>query len=96
MFFSVKTSVKILDKTYIPCVCYAMNETIQKTIEDLANKNKAVIYDEKVFFQNGKVIKTQKMLKAEKKEARKEAKKAEKLAEKTEVFDDKDQIEMDF
>ena len=56
MFFSVKSSIKIAGKVYTPCVCYALPEALKATIEKLAKEEKAYIYENKVFFQNGKVI----------------------------------------
>lgn len=56
MFFSVKTPLKIAGKTYIPCVCYALPERLELTVEKLVGENKAVIYKEKVAFMNGRVI----------------------------------------
>lgn len=69
MFFSVKEPIKIAGKTYIPCVCYSLPKFLELTVNDLVNKGKAVIYAERVFFQNGKVIE-------------KETKKAKKIVKK--------------
>ena len=57
MFFSVKREIKIAGKTYIPCVCYPVTKFLERTVQKLAEEGKAVIYSERVFFQNGKVIK---------------------------------------
>lgn len=75
MFFSVKYPVKLAGKTYIPCICYPLPRFLEMTVEKLVKEEKAVIYDEMVFFQNGKVIKTEKMIKAEQKEVKKANKK---------------------
>lgn len=56
MFFSVKEPIKIAGKTYIPCVCYTLPRFLEATVNELVNKNKAVIYSEYVYFQNGKVL----------------------------------------
>lgn len=69
MFFSIKEPIKIAGKTYIPCVCYPLPKFLELTVNDLVNKDKAVIYAERVFFQNGKVIE-------------KETKKAKKIVKK--------------
>lgn len=69
MFFRVKEPIKIAGKTYIPCVCYPLPKFLELTVNDLVNKDKAVIYAERVFFQNGKVIE-------------KETKKAKKIVKK--------------
>lgn len=82
MFFSVKEPLKIAGKTYIPCVCYPLPKFLELTVNELVNKDKAVVYSEYVYFQNGKVIKTEKMLKAEKKETKKSEKKSSKITEK--------------
>ncbi len=89
MFFSVKTALKIAGKVYIPCVCYPLPEVLAPTIDKLVGENKAVKYEEHVFFQNGAVIKTEKMLKEEKKEAKKVERKTKKevTAEKKEEVD---------
>lgn len=57
MFFSVKREIKIAGKTYIPCVCYPVTKFLERTVQKLSEEDKAVIYSERVFFQNGKVIK---------------------------------------
>lgn len=56
MFFSVKQPLKIAGKVYIPCVCYALPETLKETIEHLKKENKAEIYSERVYFCNGKIV----------------------------------------
>lgn len=56
MFFSVKRVLKIAGKTYIPCVCYPVTKFLERTVNKLSDEGKAVIYDDRVFFQNGKVI----------------------------------------
>lgn len=56
MFFSVKQPLKIAGKEYTPCVCYPLLKFLEYTVEQLTKENKAVIYAERVFFQNGKVI----------------------------------------
>ena len=35
MYFSVKQSVKIAGKAYIPCVCYPLPEALKLTVEQL-------------------------------------------------------------
>jgi hypothetical protein len=56
MFFSVKTSLKIADKVYTPCVCYPVTDALEATIDKLVAEDKAVKYEKQVFFQNGKVL----------------------------------------
>lgn len=105
MFFSVKQPLKIMGKVYSPCICYQVTKYLQATVESLVKEDKAVVYEEKVFFQNGKVLKSLDERKAEEKlkiqaekKAEKEAKKKakeEKLEEKVEEeikeeFDDSD------
>lgn len=88
MFFSVKREIKIAGKTYIPCVCYPVTKFLERTVQKLSEEGKAVIYSERVFFQNGKVIKkpvvketlTTSKLKKDKKE-----KKVENKTKETEV-----------
>lgn len=80
MFFSVKKSLKLNGKIYIPCVCYEYGQDFEATVNKLVSEDKAVIYEERVFFQNGKPLPSLKereaKAKAEKK-ARKEAEKKE-------------------
>jgi len=77
MFFSVKSPVKIAGKVYTPCVCYALTDYLKATVEKMAKEEKAYIYEDKVFFQNGKVIEKKveaKPVVTEKKKAKKEKK----------------------
>lgn len=85
MFFSVKTPMKIAGKVYLPCICYPLSRFLEHTVDYLVKKDKAVKYDEMVFFQNGKVLPTQKELKAKEKEEKKTKKEAEKKAKNIEV-----------
>lgn len=81
MYFSVKSPLKIAGKVYTPCVCYALPEVLVPTIEKMVKEDKAYIYDNKVAFQNGKVLvkKVKEVeVKAEKKPSKK-SKKEEKL-----------------
>ena len=81
MFFSVKKTIKIGGKVYKPCICYEVTRALELTLQKLASAGKAVLYDERVFFQNGKIIKTEAMLKAEKKAEKKASRKAKKVSE---------------
>lgn len=81
MFFSVKKMIKIGGKVYKPCICYEVTRALELTLQKLTSAGKAVIYDERVFFQNGKIIKTEAMLKAEKKAEKKASRKAKKTSE---------------
>ena len=56
MFFSVKHSIRIAGKVYMPCVCYNLTKFLELTVKDLENQGKATIHDKMVFFQNGKII----------------------------------------
>ena len=56
MFFSVKSSVKILNKVYTPCICYEVTDVLAPTIDKMVEEGKAYKYENRVFFQNGKVI----------------------------------------
>lgn len=82
MFFSVKKGLKIAGKVYTPCICYPVTKILEKTILKLEKEGKVTVYNERVFFQNGKIIKTETMLKEEKREAKKAERKAKKEAEK--------------
>lgn len=74
MFFSVKAPIKIAGKVFQPCICYEVTKVIELNVEKLVAEGKAVKYEERVFFQNGKVI-----------EAVKPAPKAKKTPKKEEV-----------
>lgn len=56
MFFSVKHSIRIAGKVYMPCVCYSLTKFLELTVKDLEKQGKAAIHDKMVFFQNGKII----------------------------------------
>ena len=56
MFFSVKTPVKIMGKVYTPCICYPLPDILAPTIDKLVEEEKAYKFDERVYFQNGKII----------------------------------------
>lgn len=88
MYFSVRNQVKIGGKVYKTCVCYKTENTvIMNTIENLVKKDLAVIYEEKRYFCNGKLVKTS----AEKEAEEKARKKAERKAKK-EVAEEKAEI----
>lgn len=80
MYFSVKSSVKIAGKVYVPCICYALPDVLAPTVNKMVEEGKAVIYKDKVFFQNGRVLvkKPKKILITEEKPSKK-SKKGEKL-----------------
>ena len=56
MFFSVKSTVKIGGKVYIPCVCYSLSDHLVPTIDKMVEEGKAYKFEKRVFFQNGKII----------------------------------------
>lgn len=56
MFFSVKHSIRIAGKVYMPCICYNLTKFLEFTVKDLEKQGKATIHDKMVFFQNGKII----------------------------------------
>ena len=64
MFFSVKRPMKILGKTYVPCICYEVTKFLEATVNKLVAEEKAVTYETGVGFMNGKVlVKTKKLSK---------------------------------
>lgn len=99
MYFSVRKSIKIANKTYIPCVCYQLPNVLVPTVEMLVRADKAYIYKEPVSFMNGKVLVKETKTKA-KKTARKEASKVkaenveEPKAEENEVITEKEVDEL--
>ena len=98
MFFSVKTPTKIAGKVYTPCVCYPLPDVLKPTIEKMVNEEKAYIYDCKVAFQNGRVLKKveAKPVIGEKKKAKKEktvpVKDVKELAEEAEIIPSPEEI----
>lgn len=56
MFFSVKHSIRIGGKVYMPCICYELTKVLELTIKDLEKQGKATIHNKMVFFQNGTII----------------------------------------
>jgi hypothetical protein len=52
-FFSVKHGTKIQGAHYIPSVCYPLSSGLQTVIEEMAAKDMAKIYPEKVRFVTG-------------------------------------------
>ena len=56
MFFSVKHSIRIGGKVYMPCICYELTKVLELTVKDLEKQGKATIYDKMVFFQNGVIV----------------------------------------
>ena len=76
MYFSVKSSVKIDNKVYTPCVCYALPDVLASTVNKMVEDGKAYIYDHKVAFQNGKVL--EKKLEVKEKTEKKPSKKVKK------------------
>lgn len=56
MFFSVKSTVKIAGKVYTPCVCYPLPDILVPTIDKMVAEDKAYKFEDRVYFQNGKVL----------------------------------------
>jgi hypothetical protein len=52
-FFSVTHSTKIQGERYIPSVCYPLSSSLQTVIEEMAARDMARIYTEKVRFVTG-------------------------------------------
>jgi len=63
MFFSVKYSVRIAGKVYVPCVCYNLPKMLESTVAELEKQGKATRYEKMVFFQNGKIIEEKSVVK---------------------------------
>lgn len=91
MFFSVKSAVKIAGKVYTPCVCYALSDMLEPTISKMVAEGKAYIYDNKVAFQNGKVIENKAepkpVVEKKSKKAKKEEIKEEEILSPEEIAD---------
>ncbi len=83
MFFSVKSAVKIAGKVYVPCICYPLPDFLKATIEKMEKEERAYIYDCKVAFQNGKVLKKVEAKPAETKKTKKTKK--EEIKEEEEI-----------
>ena len=63
MFFSVKSPVKIMGKTYTPCVCYALPDILIPTVDKMVAEDRAYKFENKVYFQNGKVLEKKEVVK---------------------------------
>ena len=93
MYFSVKAPTKIMGKVYTPCVCYPVPDVLLPTVEKLVKEEKAYLFEEKVAFQNGKVLvksvakeeKTVEKPRKEKKTKEVPVKDTEELAEEAEI-----------
>lgn len=96
MFFSVKEPMKIFGKKFIPCICYEATRQMEATINHLAEEGKVRVYDRKVFFQNGKVIKSLEERKKEEKEKKKLLKDAKKKEESKNIQEKEDFEDSDF
>lgn len=93
MYFSVKDNFMIGGKIYRPCICYYTESSVLKnTIENLVKKGKAVVYEEKRFFCNGKLVKTKAEKEAEEK-AKKKAEREEKKVKKEEKEENTEETE---
>lgn len=82
MYFSVKKEIKLGGKVFIPCVCYPVTAPLELTVKKLAKEGRAVIYEERVFFQNGKVIEKKSVVKevlTTEKKSSKKSKKEERI-----------------
>ena len=93
MFFSVKSTVKIAGKVYIPCICYPIPDFLKATVEKMVKEEKAYIYDCKVAFQNGRVLKKVEapepvVEKKSKKAKKEEIKEEEEIPSPQEIADD--------
>lgn len=98
MFFSVKTPTKIAGKVYTPCVCYPLPDVLKPTIEKMVKEERAYTYENKVFFQNGKVIEkkaveakpveTKKTKKSKKETIKEDIKEEEDIPSPQEIADD--------
>lgn len=80
MFFSVKSPVKIGDKKFLTCICYELTEFYKDAVEKLVAEGKAVKYETKRFFCNGKLLPTAEEKRKEAKKAKKALKEASKEA----------------
>ena len=84
MFFSVKNPIKIGGKLYKPCICYELTAHLELTIEKLVKEDKVSLYENKVFFCNGKLVKAEEK-KTEKKSKKNKAPVTKEVTEAEEV-----------
>jgi hypothetical protein len=52
-FFSVKHSTRVQGALYIPSVCYPLSQGLQPVVEEMAARDMARLYPEKVRFVTG-------------------------------------------
>lgn len=94
MYFSVKTATKIAGKVYTPCVCYPLPDILTPTVDKMVAEGKAYKFDNKVFFQNGKVIEKKPVVKNNlTTEKPKKEKKAKPAIEETVIPDNLNDVE---
>ena len=70
-----------MGKVYTPCVCYPVPDIILPTVEKMVKEEKAYLYEDRVFFQNGKVIVKEEAKPEPKREEKKKSSKKEKTVE---------------
>lgn len=96
MFFTVKRTLRIGGKVYTPCICYPLPHILEYTVQELEKKGEAVIHNEMVFFQNGKIIPSLAERKALEKAEKKAKKEAEKKAKEAEASEETEKSVEDF
>lgn len=96
MFFTVKRTLSIGGKVYTPCICYPLPRHLEYTIQELEKKGEAVIRNEMVFFQNGKIIPSLAERQAAEKAEKKAKKEAEKKAKEAKASEETDKAVEDF
>jgi hypothetical protein len=56
MFFVVKNAISIGGKPFKPCICYEVTPYLELTVNKLVKEGKVDLFENRVFFQNGKVL----------------------------------------
>ena len=56
MYFSVKKTMKIAGRKYLPCICYPLTKALVSTLDKLVKDGTARTHENMVRFQSGKVI----------------------------------------
>lgn len=100
MFFSVIKPIRIGGRIYRPCICYEIASYLRSTVEKLEKEGTARIYNERVYFCNGKIVEkevakenvTSEKSKKNKKEKAVPVKDVKELAEEAEIIPSPEEI----
>ena len=91
MFFSVIRPIRIGGRVYRPCICYDLASYLRSTVEKLEKEGTAKIYNERVYFCNGKIVEKEVVENKDKTESSKENSTSEKKQKRTKKEETKEE-----